>query len=227
MPFAYHGVSTSTDVGDIKNIEVNYCEFPASSIERLVPFTSRAPRKLANGAIREDGYINAELAFEIADRADLNDLMYAVFGGWTVASVERAISLMDESGHYSPYLAWMGKPSFRTARGGVYRLEVVFPLSNLRLQSATKTGNYTVTADDRLLYCNTTSGSITLALPAVATVNPYVMYSAIKTAAGNTLTLDPNSSEQINSASTYAVTAVNARVDFYTDATAWYVKAPE
>lgn len=227
MPFAYHGISTSTDVGDIKNIEANYCDFPASSIERLVPFTSRAPRRLANGAIREDGYINAELAFEIADRADLNDLMYAVFGGWTVASVERAISLMDESGHYSPYLTWIGKPSFRTARGGTYRLEVVFPLSNLRLQSTTKTANYTVTADDRLIYCNTGSGSITLALPAVATVNPYVMYSAVKTAAGNTLTINPDGSEEIENAATYAVTALNARIDYFSDGVSWWVKQPE
>lgn len=224
-PLAYYGMSTSTDVGDIKNLEVAYINYPADNPAR-VRLTSGNRRKNANGAFREDGHLNAELVIDMVDRSGLDTLVYAVIGGWTTPSVERAVSLIDEQGYYSPFLAHVGKPTLTAPIGGYWRTQVVFPLSNLRLQSTTKTANYTVTADDRLIYCNTGSGSITLALPAANSVQTYSIYSAVKTAAANTLTLDPNSTELIEGASTYAVTAQYARVDFYSDGSAWYVKAP-
>lgn len=226
-PIAYFGISTSTDVGDIKNIEVQYVEYPADGLNRFVRKTSGQRRQTADGAWREDGYVNGELVFNLFDRADLDDLVNTVLGGWTVASAERALSLMDEQGYYSPFLAHVGKPTFSTPVGGAYRLEVVFPLGNLRLQSTTKTAGYTVTADDRLIYCNTGSGSITLALPAAASINAYTIFSAVKTSASNNLVLDPNSTELINGASTYTLTANNARADIYSDGAQWLIKAPE
>lgn len=224
-PLAYYGISASTDVGDIKNLEVAYINYPANNPAR-VRLTSGNPRTLANGAIREDGHLNGELVIDLVDCSGLDTLIYAVIGGWTTPSVERAVSLMDEQGYYSPFLAHVGKPAISYPTGGYWRTQVTFRLSNLRLQSVTKTGNYTVTADDRLIYCNTTSGSITLALPAAASVQTYSVYSAVKTAAGNSLTLNPDGSEEIENASTYAATAQYARVDYYSDGSAWWIKAP-
>jgi hypothetical protein len=225
-PMTFYGISVSTDVGDIKNLEVNYITEPMD-FDAPIPFTSRRPRRMDNGAMREDGHIDSAVVMRLARRADLDTLIYAIYGGWEVSSVERAASLRDERGGYSPYLLHLGKPQISFPTGGYWRTQVLFPCNNCRLQTVTKTANYTVTVDDRFIYANTARGSITLALPAVATVNPYTIYTAIKTASANNLVLDPSGAETISGASTLTKTVVNTRVDFWTDAVAWYVKDPD
>lgn len=221
-PMAYFGVSPTTDVGDVVNVE-SLVDYAPHSVANFVRLTSGNRRELANGAFREDGYLRGLLLMDRLSADDLDTLVLYVLGSWETVSAERALVVTDERGRYIPILAHVSKPTFDRPSGGYWRTNIAFALSNIRVQSATKTSNYTVTADDRLLNCNTASGSITLSLPAVASVNAYVPYNAIKTSGSNNLVLDPNSTEQIEGASTYTVTANNAFVTYYTDGAAWYV----
>lgn len=224
VPHTLYSISPSSALSGLVNIETNYVDLPASSLDRLVTHSSNRPRTMASGAVRQDGFTNAELFFSVTTADDLNTFMYAIFGGWTTPSVERAISMIDETGYYSPFLVYIGKPIFTTPIGGGLRTQVRFPLTRVRLQTTSKSANYTVTASDRLISVDSTSGSVTLTLPAAASVNPYTVFSAIKTVAANTLTIDPNGSETINGASTLALTARWARVDFYSTGTLWRTK---
>jgi hypothetical protein len=179
-----------------------------------------------DGSFREDGWSDDELAFDISSRADIAAFVYAILGGWDTVSAERALSLMSEDGYYTPFLAHIKKPVFRTPPGGTWRTEIVFRLGNLRVVSAGKNANYTMTADDRLLTFDTSGGSRTYSLLAASAVNPYTIYSAVKTHASNNLVIDPNSTETIDGASTKTLTTINSRADFYSNGAAWFTVNP-
>lgn len=81
---------------------------------------------------------------------------------------------------------------------------------------------YTPTASDFVVLCNTGGGSITIALPAASGQTGRVLVFK-KTSASNTLTLDPNSTELIEGAGTFAWTQ-NLRVYMIMcDGSAWYI----
>lgn len=201
-----------------------YFRFSPRSVRssQPTPLMGGVRRRALSGIGRADGFINSSLALDFASQAQYEAFIYAVFGGFTTASIQRYFTLFDVSGHFSPYLGYIEQPTMNWEASDALT-NLVFPLSNLVLQSATKTSGYTVTTSDHLLYCNTASGSITLALPALSGVTQNVVYSAVKTSASNTLTLDPSGSEQISGASTYAVTANYSRVDVYSNGSAWVV----
>lgn len=195
------------------NLESSYSIVANVLPDALIPLTGLVRRRSLSGIARHDGNANGVLRVDFLSQADKRAFMYAVFGGSTTPSVSRYMTLIDEDGYYSPFSVIIDKPAFGVISGGYLR-GIEFALTDCTLQSATKTGGYTVTTSDHLLYCNTASGSITLALPALSGVTANVVFSAVKTSASNTLTLNPDGAETINSASTYAVTANNARVDF-------------
>jgi len=156
--------------------------------------------------------------------SELETFMYAIFGGYTTASISVALSLLDESGHYSPFTGYLEKPRFTPKAGGDLHAPVVFPLSGLQLQSVTKTANYTVTTSDRLIYGNTTSGSVTLTLPNANTVGAHTVFSFVKTAAANNLVIDGDGSQRVGGASTQTLTALYSRLDIVSDgSSAWTV----
>lgn len=81
---------------------------------------------------------------------------------------------------------------------------------------------YTLVSEAGLLLANTASGNITVNLPAAYGGGRLV--TVVKTSASNTLTLDGNSSETINGATTYAMTADNAVVQIVDGASGkWYI----
>jgi hypothetical protein len=193
----------------------------AVRLDAPIPLTGGVRRRTLAGLGRHDGWINGELLLPVCDSDGFDAFMYGVFGGWTTPSVARYMTLIDESGHYNSFYGYIDKPTFRRVNSGEAVADVLFPLTNLVFQSVTKTGNYTVTTADHLVYANTASGNITLTLPAVAGVAQNVVYSAVKTSGSNTLTLDGNSSETIDGAATLAVTANNARVDLVYNGSQW------
>lgn len=110
-----------------------------------------------------------------------------------------------------------------TVGAGVYL--TLTNISALAYYPVTKTSSdspYTLASEVGLLLGNTASGSITVNLPA-AIGNGRVV-TVVKTSASNTLTLDGNSSETINGATTYAMTADNAVVQIVDGASGkWYI----
>jgi len=222
--YGYFALGTTlanmTNVGLALTFDSIYCP-----PDGRVPLVGSVGRRV-NGVLKRDGFKNGKWVTN-AEQEELNAFILARFGSYTRSSIPLYVSTIAEDGKYTPFLCNFERPSTADetavpSANGLYLAPTVFNLWDCILQSVTKTGNYTITTSDKLIYCDTTSGNITLALPAVSGVNPYVVYSAVKTSASNTLTLDPNSTEQIGGASTKAVTALHTRVDYFTDGSAWY-----
>lgn len=199
-----------------------YFRYPPKSVRSAqpAPLLGGVRRRSLAGLGRADGHINSNLVLDFASQSEYETFVYAVFGSFTTLSVARYFTLFDTSGHFSPYYGYIEQPTINWETSDALT-NVVFPLANLVFQSVTKTGNYTVTTADHLVYANTAGGNITLTLPAVAGVAQNVVYSAVKTSASNTLTLDGNSAETIDGAATLAVTANNARVDLVYNGSQW------
>lgn len=182
--------------------------------------------RVGNAAsLKRGGFANGLLVYPSLDRDAFNALVLAVWGDFTTAKKAGYISMIGEDGYYSPFSCVLERPYLEDHYGLTYGLipvDVRIPVMDGILQSVTKTSNFTRTTAERLVYGNTAGGNITDTLFAAASATPYTIYSAVKTSASNTYTIDPNSSETISGASTLALTALNARADFYSDGTAWH-----
>lgn len=185
-----------------------------------------ASRRALSGLLRRDGYAMGAWGFPTfdADFDDLNALIVALAGDYTTAGRARYVSTLDTTNHYSPFLCYVDTPY----SGQSLDFTINNHPRNVRvllvggvLQSLTKTSDYTVALGDHLLYADTSGGSITFALPAIAGVAEGVTRSFVKTSASNSMVLDPNGAEQIQNASTHTSTALNARVDIVKSGSQW------
>ncbi len=84
---------------------------------------------------------------------------------------------------------------------------------------ATKSAAYTATVGDCVILC---SGTWTLALPAASAATG--LHLMLRNNGAGTITLDPDASEQIEVATTYALNAGNA-VHVVCDGSAWWIVA--
>ena len=96
------------------------------------------------------------------------------------------------------------------------------PLS-LNVKTLTSTDSpYTVTDADQLIKCDTTSGSITINLPAVASYDARQLTIKKTSLDNNIITLDPNSTETIDGALTKVIQGQYAGLTIRADAaTGW------
>jgi len=93
---------------------------------------------------------------------------------------------------------------------------------------STKTANYTVLTTDRnaLILVDATAGAVTIALPAAATAgNGFVVTIKKIDSSANAVTIDPNSTETLDGATTYSTTTQYDSVEIVSNATAWFTKA--
>lgn len=218
----YFAIAANGTLASLVNV-TTLTEFdPSIEEEKLTPLTGKVRRKTYAGVMRHDGYIDSELFFNVMRVSSYRTFMNTVFGGFNVASKAVALTLLTEDGYYTPFTGRVEKPSFAYANEAWLK-NVRFPLSNLIKQAVSKSSNYTVTTSDRLINVDTLGGSVTLALPALAGVTVNTVFSAVKTSASNSLIFDPNSSELIEGASTYTLTAQYSRIDFYSDGSQWKV----
>lgn len=220
-----HYFALGTTLASMSNIET-IVTIPAHILEDgAAALSGSVATRVGSGVSRRDGYIFHNWRLDLAYRTEFNALIKALTGAhFTAQSRSLYISTIDETGHYSPFLCVVDKPypqeHYRLRNGGFIDALVV-PFARLRLQSVTKTANYSITTADRLVYGNTASGNITLTLPAAASVVANTVYSIEKTAAANTLTIDGNGSETVNGAANVTLTAVDSRYDLISDGTAW------
>ena len=228
MPEHYFAIGAT--LAAMVNIETLISTPPTVLLEyggAPMPLMGSTGRRALSGRLRRDGYAIGAWGFPVMDDGvdELTDLTLALTGALTTASRARYVSTMDTSGHYSPFLVtvdapYVGETADITLHEHVRAVRV--PLVGGVLQSATKAGNYTQTTSDRLLYVDTSGGSRTITLFAVASAALNTVYSFVKTSASNSLILDGNSSETIDAATTKTVTALNARVDLITtNGTTW------
>lgn len=88
--------------------------------------------------------------------------------------------------------------------------------------TVTKTGNYTATVDDHTIRCDTTSGNITISLPAAAG-NAGRIFVIKKVASANTVTIDPSGAETIDGSSTASLSANYEHTRIQCNGTGWDV----
>lgn len=101
--------------------------------------------------------------------------------------------------------------------------------STLRLKPGTNTRTVTTTAtqfhNDDIILCNATGGAFSVNLqPAGTYINKRLTLVKIDSSA-NAVDVDPNSSETINGAATYSLTAQYKRVVIVSDGTKWIIES--
>ncbi len=93
------------------------------------------------------------------------------------------------------------------------------------VSTVSKTANYTVllTDRDKLITCDASSGNITLTLPSAATCGSGFNLKIKKTdSSSNSVIVDGNASETIDSATTLTTTQQNAFLEIWCDGTQWW-----
>lgn len=221
---AYYAVATGDDLAGLINIETLMETPPHALPGAAIPLHPPVVRRLTNRSLVRNGSIDGVLQWDNVMWTGFEALMDVLFGGIDGEDVvEIVLSAIDESGHYSPFTANAAAPvqgeNYQVATGGAYVTELTIPLLDCVLQRTDRSSNATITASERLTRANTTSGNVTITLPAIATVAPYTMHSFVKQVAGNNLVLSPPDA-LIDNASSKTITAVG-RVDIYHDGSAW------
>lgn len=89
------------------------------------------------------------------------------------------------------------------------------------LDNATKTASYTAAVTDQLAVLNTSSGAITVTLPAVATSTNATLFFLVSDAT-NAVTFDANASETINGQTTLVCRNKYELVTLWCDGSAWW-----
>jgi len=218
MPQTYYAIGTT--LANMVNIESTYSIIPNSLQENTIPLMAPTLRRLSSGAAVRNGKVSLPLAFSYMEKTLFNAFVYGVFGDFITASTQVYISAIDETNAYSAFLVELDRAYPAQTMQNVnstYWQEISFPAFGWTLQSQTVTASETITTSDRLTYADTSSGTVTLTLPAAASVTANTVYSFQKTSASNTLTIDGDSSETIDGQTTQDLTALNARFDIVSD----------
>lgn len=222
MVDAYFALGTS--LAALANVEVLTGYAPHVLPTQTIPLQGPAVRRVLSGAVVRNGAVIVPMQWDIMTLSALRTLL-TTYWGYDTASASLYASWLDETGHYSPFAVTVSRPY----PGDDYQIndqtwarQISLTAYNWTLQSVTKTSDYTVTISDRLVYADTTSGNIVLTLPAANAVNANTVFSAVKTAAGNTLTVQRAGADTVNGGTNTTATALNARIDVISDGvSAW------
>lgn len=206
---------------DMINVET-ICHTPPTYLDSgRLTLVGEVKTRLGSGRVRRDGARKGEIVFEGVSRVEARALHLALLGGYTVGSALLYFSWVDDLGWYTPFLGWIDRPDDYEDFTAKTLRRLVFPVHDYQPQSVTKTGNYTVTADDRLIYFDTTGGDITADLPDAASFEPWTPFAFVKTVAANTLTLDPDGAQTFDGASTKAITDADEQYQAVSDGSNW------
>jgi len=222
MPQFYFAIDAT--LAALKNVETVVTHPPHVLPQQRIPLLGPVRKQTLDKAVHRVGSINVDMQWDLMFLADLNTFILTEWGDYLTASKALYASWLDESGHYSPFSVTLERPvegEHYTVADPVHVRELRVPGYAWTLQSVTKTSNYSVTTSDRLIYVDTSGGSVTLTLPAAASMNPYTVFSFVKTSASNNLVLDGNGAETIDGAATKTLTALNVRADLYSTGSAW------
>jgi hypothetical protein len=223
-PHTYYAIATGDDLAAMVNIET-LIETPPHMLPGAgIPLHPPVLRRLVNGSIVRNGRIDSVLQWDNLLWTDFVTLMETLFAGVDgddVAAI--ALSALDEAQRYSPFLANAGAPvmgeNYQVATGGEYVTELALPLYDCVLQRTDRATSGAITASERLTRVNTASGSVTITLPALASVAANTVHSFVKTSASNNLVLSPPDA-LIDGAATKTITAVG-RTDIINTGTGW------
>lgn len=225
MPFAYFAYGTSlSGLINIETITPRTYE-PHVMPAYAAPLVGAVKRRSLSGKARSDGAAMSALAFDGLLRSEMRAMMLSVLGSMTAQSRLLYFTTIDELGYWSPFQGYIERPvlgqDYENA-SPEWTDAIVFPLFDLRLQSVTKTGTYTITASDRLVYGDTSGGDFTFTLPLANAVQADTIVSVEKTAEANTLTIQKQGSDTVSGGTSVALTTERSRYDFASDGSnAW------
>lgn len=190
-----------------------------------MPLSGEAAQRLLSGRLKRGGRANSAWVWGYFDN-DMDDLLTlrrAIFGDLTTQSKQGYVITLDEHNEWSPFLCHIDAPRI----GQTMRLynsvpyDITFTLAGGVLQSVTKSSNFSLALSEHLVYVDTSGGNVTASLPALAGVTADVPYRLVRTSVSNSFTLDPNSSETIDSASTKSVSGANTSVTIIKSGSQW------
>lgn len=115
---------------------------------------------------------------------------------------------------------------FTFANGNLYAQQNVIVdsatfLGGIRTVTSTA---YTVSSGDEMILVDATSGSVTITLPAASSSSKRILNIKKIDATGNTVTIDGNSSETIDGATTYVINSQWTNVEIKCNGTAWFIR---
>lgn len=228
MTRAWYAIGTT--LANMTNVETYFSEKPPHIIpDGAICLRGGVQTQTASGKWRRDGFPDATRLMWDAPLTytELNAFRYAIWTSLTTENASVYISAIDEAGFYSPFYVEAAQPyngTHYTVSDGGYIRGLTVPLGAVALQSTSVAADHTLTTSQRLLYVNTSGATRTVTLFDVATATLNTVYSVVKTSASNSLVLDGSGAQTIGGAATKTVTALNHRVDFYTDnGTSWTV----
>lgn len=218
MSTAYYAVASGHDATTLTRFTTLY-RLPPTVINGGQPVPTLGPvRRVAlSGRTTFNGNLTALLYWGPAYKTGFADIIAATLG--SLYQTDKAVTLVlrNEAWEWMTYNAYLSKPqvgeNFEYRLGGnVSGLGI--PVNILAPTVATFTSNTTLTSSQRHVRGDTSSGNVTLTLPAASgTTN--VMFHIRKTSASNTLTVQGGAINE-------ALTALDATLMAYSDGANWW-----
>ncbi len=106
-----------------------------------------------------------------------------------------------------------------------WRSTVAVDTLGIQANIVTKTTAYTATEADHTILCDATSAAFTVTLPAAASYPGQILVIKKIDSSGNAVTIDGNSTETIDGATTASLSAQWQSKVIQSNGTAWYVLA--
>lgn len=133
-------------------------------------------------------------------------------------TIDGATTIKLTRQHEGVILQWDGNDS------EWHVIAVIAPVPRALFNKSAKSAGFTATAADhgKIFLVDTSSGAITAALTAAATLGDEFYFALFNLGTANNVTIDPNSAELINNAATYTVVPQGS-VLVYCDGTEFYV----
>lgn len=225
MPEYYYAIGAT--LASMTNIEDTYgATFIANSREQnRIPLLAPVKRRLMSDASVRNGKVNRPLAFSFLSQSNFRSFVYGVWGSWTTSSIQRYVTAIDERGYYSAFLVTLDRPydsDDYSMVNSMWNRDILIPCFNWVLQSTTLTASDTITTGDRMTYCDTSGGTISVTLPSAVSTIANTVYSFEKTSASNNMIIDADGADTIDGAATANFTAIGARLDIVSDGSgAW------
>lgn len=194
-----------------------------------VPYVGGVNIRAGDGRLTRDGAVGGRWLIGTQDQANLFAYLYSEYGNYALSTARFYVTTLSEDGFYSPYYAYVERPStvdqtITVNDAGGWFTGVTINLTDCQLQSVSKSADYTQTSSDRLIYINTSGGDVTITLPAANAPNANTVFSLVKTSAAHNLKFKRAGSDTLNggSATLTANAAINTRVDYISDGvSAW------
>lgn len=223
MTISYFAFATT--LAALTNVETVISYPPQVQESGRIPILRPNKARGLDSSVVRNGKINTPLRIDGLTEEQRIALNTFLFASQTVAGKQLYASALDEFRFFSPFAVYIDRPyegqDYRLNPAGGWVRDVVLPCANWTLQTAQIDSSGSVTTSQHYVKSNTTSGSVTLALPALSGVIENVVYSFEKTVAANSLIVTQAAGD--GGVTIATLTALGARADLAKVGGAWAI----